>query len=295
MAFVQQYRFAAIELLTVEHAARAVATVMLGTLVAVIVWPELGGRVRFIANLPEFTGSFLLVAVLCWIAIAVLHALPVMKADNIMLAKAEQVTAVRSIWQVVGNTKSAVAILAGICSFAVMSFIMVATPISMHKLDAMTVEQTKQVISLHLVAMYLPSLISGWLIRTLGHLWLMLLGVLCMSVCVVMSVMLGHHFMHYLGALALLGLGWNFLFVSGTTLLATSYAPADRFRAQGFNDFAVFGTQAIASVAAGPVILTLGWERLNLLALPLLVLMMVGIGWLWLQKKNTTSLTSHRS
>ncbi len=287
MAFIQQYRFAAIELLTPEYTPRAVTNVMFATLIAVIVWPELGSRLRFIAGLPEFSGSFILVAVLCSIATVILRVLPPM-----VTIKHEQARSSHTVWQAVGNTTSLVAIMAGICSFAVMSFIMVATPISMHKLDAMSVEQTKQVISLHLIAMYLPSLISGWLIRTLGHLWLMLLGVLCMSACVTMSIVMDHHFLHYLGALVLLGTGWNFLFISGTTLLASSYTANDRFKVQGFNDLVVFGTQALVSVASGPVVLTLGWEKLNLLAIPMLVLMTIGIGWLWWQQKFNASLIS---
>jgi len=280
MAFVQQYRFAAIELVAPGHTTRAVTSIMIATLVAVVVWPELGGRVRFAGNLPEFSATFGLVAVLYWIAIAILSALPAMT-----IVKHEQKQSAHTIWQAISNPNIKVAILAGISSFAVMSFIMVATPISMHKLDAMSVEQTKQVISLHLIGMYLPSLISGWLIRTLGHLWLMLLGVICMAACVIMSVLIGHHFMHYLSGLLLLGIGWNFLFVSGTTLLATSYSNEDRFKVQGFNDLAVFGTQALVSMASGPVVLMMGWEQLNLLTVPILLLMIAGIGWLWWRRQ----------
>jgi len=280
MAFVQQYRFAAIEFVSPTHTTRAVTSIMIATLVAVIVWPELGGRVRFAGKLPEFSATFVLVAILCWIAIAILSALPAMT-----IIKHERTQTSHSVWQAINNPNIKVAILAGIASFAVMSFIMVATPISMHKLDAMSVEQTKQVISLHLIGMYLPSLFSGWLIRTLGHLWLMLLGVICMAACVIMSVMMGHHFMHYLGGLALLGIGWNFLFVSGTTLLATSYSNEDRFKVQGFNDLAVFGTQALVSMASGPVVLLLGWEKLNLLTIPVLVMMLIGISSLWWQRR----------
>ena len=106
-----------------------------------------------------------------------------------------------------------------------------------------------------------------------------------MAACVIMSVMMGHHFMHYLGGLALLGIGWNFLFVSGTTLLATSYSNEDRFKVQGFNDLAVFGTQALVSMASGPVVLLLGWEKLNLLTIPVLVMMLIGISSLWWQRR----------
>jgi MFS family permease len=278
MAFVQQYRFAAIELLTPDQATRAITSIMIATLIAVIVWPEVGSRVRLMGGLPEFTGTFIVVAALYWIAIAILTALPPMTTT-----KHDQASSSRSLWQTINNTRILVAILAGICSYGVMSFIMVATPISMHMLDEMSVEQTKQVISLHLVAMYLPSLFSSWLVRTFGHRLLMLVGVICMSICVAMSLILGHHFMHYLSALALLGIGWNLLFVSGTTLLTSSYAPSDRFRVQGLNDMMVFGTQALVSVASGPVLLILGWEQLNLLSIPLLLLMLLGIVWLWMK------------
>jgi MFS family permease len=125
--------------------------------------------------------------------------------------------------------------------------------------------------------MYLPSLATAWLINALGIQRLMIAGSVAMLACVAISVVLGHGFLHYFAGLMLLGIGWNFLFVGGTTLLTTTYAPAERFRAQGFNDLAVFGSQTVASLLAGAAIQTLGWQRLNLVTLPLIALMMFAV------------------
>lgn len=279
-AVVQQYRFAAADFVSSGHTARAVSTVMLGTLTAAFLWPEVGDRMRLAGGWSEFTGSFLAVAVLCLLAVAVLSRLPAMTVE-----KRERQIAARPVGEILRNPVCLVAIFAGVCSYAAMSFIMTATPISMHMIDALSVAHTKRVISTHLIAMYLPSLFSGWLIRWLGILRMMSLGVACMLACVIVSAFVGHQFVHYLVALALLGAGWNLLFVGGTTLLTSSYAPSDRFRAQGINDLAVFGTQALVSLLAGPAIVHLHWQTLNLLTVPLLLLMVAAIGWLLWQRR----------
>jgi MFS family permease len=154
-----------------------------------------------------------------------------------------------------------------------MSFIMTATPLSMHVVDGLSVVDTKWVIQSHLLAMFLPSLASGWLILRVGVKPMMGLGVLLMGLCIVISALGSHHLMHYWWGLVLLGAGWNLLFVAGTTLLTTTYRPAERFKAQAVNEFAVFGSQALASLLAGPAIQHLGWKALNLTGVPLLVLM----------------------
>lgn len=274
MAFVQQYRFAAAEFVDAKDAGRAVSTVMLGTLTAAIVAPELGHRARLVGGWPEFTGSFVALAVVCALAALVLLTLG---RPHVRVAYALHI--VRPLGVIARQPAFLTAVLAGVTAFAVMSFIMTATPISMHVVDGLPVDDTKAVISMHLLGMYVPSLASGWLIRVLGVRPMMLLGLALMGVCVAISVFVGQHFVHYVAALVLLGIGWNFLFVAGTTLLTTSYAPSERYRAQGLNDFVVFGVQALASLAAGPAITRLGWHAVNLASLPLLVLMTAAIVW----------------
>jgi MFS family permease len=275
MAFVQQYRFAATEYVGEVDAGRAVSTVMLGTLVAALLGPELGDRLRGLGGWPEFTGSFVALAALCLLAAIVLMLLgkPLPRATL-------DTQAPRPLGEIARQPAFVVAVLAGLSSYAVMSFIMTATPISMHVVDGMSVAETKRVISMHLLGMYLPSLASGWLIRLLGIRPMMFLGLACMAACVAISAFVGQHFAHYLSGLVLLGVGWNFLFVAGTTLLTLSYRPAERFRAQGLNDFIMFGSQACASLLAGPAITLLGWRTVNLASVPLILLMAAAIVWL---------------
>ena len=287
MAFVQQYRFAAAEFGGDADAGRAVSTVMLGTLAAAILAPELGNRSRLLGGWPEFTGSFVALAVVCALAGLVLLAL-----GHPQARVAFTLRQVRPLGVVARQPAFIAAVMAGATAYAVMSFIMTATPISMHVIDGQSVDATKSVISVHLLGMFVPSLFSGWLIRLLGVRRLMLTGLASMAACVVISVWVGQHFVHYAAGLVLLGVGWNFLFVGGTTLLTTSYVPSERFRVQGFNDFVVFGTQAVASLLAGPAITRLGWQAVNALSVPFLLAMVGAILWLDAKERAATGVTA---
>jgi predicted MFS family arabinose efflux permease len=275
MAFVQQYRFAATEYVALEHAGRAISTVMLGTLVAAVLAPELGDRARLLGGWPEFTGSFVALSGVCVVGLAVLALLEPAHAHEAAAARPA-----RPLATIARQPGYRVAVLCSVAGYAVMSFIMTATPISMHVLDGMDVAASKQVITAHLLGMYLPSLASGWLIDRLGLPRMMYAGLGCMGACVAIAAVVGHHFVHYLVGLVLLGVGWNLLFVAGSTLLTRSYTASERFRAQGLHDFATFGTQALASLLAGASIHALGWTVLNLASVPLLLVAAAAI-WTW--------------
>ncbi|MEZ5290972.1 MAG: MFS transporter [Vicinamibacterales bacterium] len=275
MAFVQQYRFAAAEFVEPSHAGRAVSTVMLGTLVAALLAPELGHRARLLGGWPEFTGSFVALAGVMAAAALVLGA---MGRPQLRVATAGGPKRPRA--EIARQPAFVAAVAAGVTAYGVMSFVMTATPISMHVMDGLSVDATKTVISGHLLGMYVPSLASGWLIERLGITRLMLAGLACLATTAGIGVFVGHEAGHYLIGLVLLGVGWNFLFVGGTTLLTTSYAPSERFRAQGMNDFVVFGAQAMASLLAGPVITRFGWGLLNSATVPPIALMGVVVLWL---------------
>ena len=270
MAFVQQYRFAAIEFVGAQLASRAVSTVMIGTLAAALVGPTLGGAVSELRELPQYTASFLMLSLLLVIAALVLTRLP----SAMLAAVRSDDVGSRPLHAMLRDRHYRIAVLAGLASYAVMSFIMTATPLSMHVHDGFSTTDTTVVITAHLLGMYLPSLATPWLVAKLGVRTLMMLGVAANVLCVLICALVGHHFVHYFSALVLLGVGWNLMFVAATTLLSTTYAPAERFRAQGFNDLAVFGSQAMASLLAGVAIETLGWQVLNLVTLPLLLWVM---------------------
>jgi MFS family permease len=271
-AVVMQYRFAAVEFVAPERAGQAIATVMLGALAAAWVGPEIAVRAAGLSEAARYAGSFQAGAVLYVGALLVLAGLP--HRERRLSTTSGQG---RPLGVIVRQPAFIVAVLAGLVSYAVMSFIMTATPVSMHVLDHHGEHDTKWVIQSHLLAMYLPSLVSGRIVGRIGPWLTMFIGTLVMTGCVAIAVLGGREVVHYWWALVLLGAGWNLLFVAGTTLLTTTYRPTERFRAQAVNEFAVFGSQAVASLLAGLAIITIGWEGLNLASLPLLAAMLVGI------------------
>ena len=267
MAVVQQYRFAAAEFVPPDQTGRAVATVMLGTLAAAIGAPAVGGLASHLGGWPEFTGSFVVLS-----GLMVAAALVLSQVGRAPARHGAHHAEARPLREILRQPAYRVAVLCGLVSYAVMSFIMTATPISMHVHDGFSSGQTTSVISAHLLGMYLPSLATPLIVRLLGLRAMMLWGIAANLACIVISAFVGHAFMHYFVGLVLLGVGWNLMFVAATMLLTTTYQSHERFRAQGFNDFAIFGSQAVASLLAGTAIETLGWATLNLASVPLLLL-----------------------
>ena len=152
-----------------------------------------------------------------------------------------------------------------------MSFLMTATPISMHLFDHISIGKTGFVIQMHIFGMFLPSLVTGNLIKKYGHSKIMYFGVIILLLCILINFV-NQSFYNYLFGLILLGIGWNFLFISGTSLLIISYKPEEKFKAQGFNDFFVFSTQATGALSAGFLLNIFGWQFVNILCVPLLVI-----------------------
>jgi MFS family permease len=275
MAFVQQYRFAAVEYAPAGHAARAVSTVMLGTLGAALVGPGVILTCSELVPGHLHAGTFLGIAALYVLAALVLARLP--RGGRATRLAVEGDDEGRPLGEIARDPRFATAVLAGVVGYAVMSFIMTATPIAMHVLHHHDLGATTWVVQSHVFAMYLPALASGFFVERLGITPMMTLGALAMAACVAIAAFAGHAVVHYWWALVLLGVGWNFLFVGGTTLLTTTYRPAERFRAQAVNEFAVFGSQAFASLLAGGLVHQLGWERLNLASLPLIAVLLLAL------------------
>jgi MFS family permease len=267
MAFTQQYRFAAAESAPPQRLSQAVSYVLIGSLGAAIVNPQLALAARWLVPGTEYAGSFVAVALLYAATIVVLSRLQV-PAPSAPRPTTES-EAPRGPF---ATPQLRMAVFAGACAYAVMSFVMTAAPISMHNFDHHNVEATTWVIQSHVLAMYLPSLFTGHVIARFGERKVMIWGGVLLSSCAVVSLF-GHQFMHYWLGLVALGLGWNLLFVAGTTLLARSVDPASRHRAQALNDFVVFGSQACASLLAGLAVQQIGWQALNLVTLPLLAAM----------------------
>jgi MFS family permease len=283
LAFQQQHRFAAAESVTPGRVSHAVSIVMIGTLIAAAVGPQIALALKALVPDHEYAGSFVGVALLCGAAALVLTRLAPGSAP---LRETVDSTA-RPLASVLRQPDYVLAVAAAVVSYAVMSFIMTATPISMHVHDQHSDTDTAWVIQSHLLAMYGPSLFSGGLIGRIGVRAGMVIGLGLMFACVAIDSA-GRDLMHYWWGLVMLGVGWNLLFVAGTTLLTTTYLPAERYRAQAVNEFAVFGTQALASLLAGPAIHLLGWRTLNLATLvPLALFAAALLAWPVQRSRNS--------
>lgn len=264
-AFVQQYRFAATESVEPEHAGRAVSFVLLGGILAGFLGPEVATRTQNFFGSDFYEGSFISLFGLYAVAILFLSLLKdVAPPDEI------QVSVGRPLTQIARQPNYLIAVMAGLVSYGVMTFIMTATPVHLNSLGTFSLEATALVIQSHIIAMYLPSLITGFLVERLGLFRIMVAGSVLLLACSIIGVF-SREFAHFWFALVLLGFGWNMLFVGGTVLLTTTYRPEERFKTQASNDFIVFAVQASASLSAGSVLYFSSWERLNLLSLAAVV------------------------
>ncbi|MDX1403784.1 MAG: MFS transporter [Woeseiaceae bacterium] len=272
MAFTQQYRYAAVESVDPQYAPRAISLVLLGAIGGALVGPELIRYGQFIFPSIQYAGTLGALALMYLLQIALLLSLRPMREEE----SEHHLNTRRPLRKIVRQPVYMVAVLGGVTAYGVMTLIMTATPLSMHINDGFSIEETASIIRSHVLGMYVPSLFSGFLIERFGTVRLMTAGGIAL-LAASMIAMQGHTFAHYWYALVLLGIGWNFLYVGGTTMLTLTYSMNERFRAQAVNEFTVFGTSATASLLAGTVIHLYGWQTLVLLPLPLLLLTIVSL------------------
>jgi len=271
LAFVQQYRFAAAESVGTGDVHKAVSYVLLGGIAAAFLGPELAKQTRALLPLGLYSGSFAALAALGLVNTGILYFLSEPRPHESRDGERG-----RPLRKIVSQPLYMTAVAAALVAFGVMSFIMTATPVSMHIIDGFSIDETAWVIQSHVMAMYAPSLFTGSLIGRYGLVRIMSAGTLLMIACVLLALV-NRHFVHYWAGLVLLGVGWNFLFVGGTTLLTRTYGRAESFKAQAVNDCVVFGFQALASLTAGTIIFRAGWEVLNAVTLPLMIVMLLVI------------------
>ncbi len=252
------YRFAAMELVKPEMRARAVSAVLLGGIFAGLVGPPLGAASDDLITGGRFAGSYLLLVVLDLLIILLL---PFAKLAGRVPPPphAER----RSIGHIVSDPVFRAAALASIVAFAVMVLTMVSAPLSLAHVGHDSA--TAWVIQAHVVAMYLPSLFSGRLVVRLGTGRMMAIGLAGFAACIAVNLA-GEGVANHWLALVLLGLGWNFLFVAGTTHLARAHGETDKASVQGLNDLLVSSTAALAALGAGLIFGQVGWRGLNLVA-----------------------------
>jgi MFS family permease len=283
MSAIQQIRFAAMESVSVELVPKATSTVLLGGLVAAILGPELVIFGQFFTD-QAFVGGFYLTATLL-----VLCSLLFTQIDNTHVTITKTSNTGRKLNVITSQPVFILAVSASVVGYALMSFIMTATPVHMHVHEAYSLQDTKWVIQSHIFAMFFPSLFSGWLISKLGTSKIIYLG-LCSYVATILIALIGNDWLNYWSALVLLGIGWNFLFVGGTVLLAQSYQPTERFKVQGLNEFLVFGCQATAALSAGLFLNLIGWRGLLLASFTIIAVQLIVITWQQIREKKPATL-----
>jgi MFS family permease len=269
MAFTHQYRFAAAECVEKPFIPKALSIIMLATIFSALLGPNIANLNKDLIQGHLFVGSYLSLAVLTLIPVIFL---------SFYSPKAEPVKAKeykgRSYFELISQPKFLQAVASAAFAYAVMSFLMTATPINMHIIENYSLNKTSIVIQLHIASMFLPSLITGNLVRKFGHSKIIYAGVSFYILTILLSF-LQPSFFNYLFSLIFLGIGWNFLYLSGTGLLVLSYREDEKFKAQGFNDILVFSIQALASLSAGYMLSMTSWKTMNLIAVPFLTLIVL--------------------
>ena len=266
-AFAQQYRYAAAESVSESSAGLAVSITLAGSLIGAILGPELAARGETWFEGARFAGTFVAVAG-CY----VFAGLVLLRLRNSGVS-AEPIPsdAGRRLREIARSRLFIVAVLGGAAGYGVMSFVMTAAPLAMHVADGHSLAHTAAVIQAHVLAMYAPSLATGFLMLKFGTTRVMLCGAL--ALCLTLAAgFAGREILHYGISMVALGVGWNFLFVGGTTLLGTAHRTQERFRTQAVNDFVVFGLSAAGSFAAGAVMQLYGWNAVLWASLPVILI-----------------------
>ena len=265
-AFIQQYRFALTEVVPTEKLGRYLSILMLAGVVAAYIGLELATRLKQVSGMALYAGSFI---GLSFFMLGTMMVLCFYQPGKMTLpAKGEQ--SGRALLEIAKQVNFKLALGAAVAAWSIMSLLMTATPLSMHNLDMINLEDTAWVIQSHIMAMFLPSLFSGILVDRYGPLKIIAVGAVILLACLLVAW--GDRLLlHYWWSMVLLGVGWNFMFLGGTTLLTTTYRQAEQFKVQATNDFVVFSLQGLAALSSGFLLMNWGWDSLVYLSAPFLL------------------------
>ena len=272
------YRFAGAELVAPAFKERALSLVLAGGIAGPFIGPNLASATRGWLSLP-FAGAYLALVGVAALSLLVLsfirfpaHVPPVPGA-----------AAGRPTRELLRQPVFAVAVIGAALGYGVMNLLMAATPIAMQQCQH-PFSSAALVLEWHVLGMFVPSFFTGQLIKRYGALPIMFVGGLLNLVCVAVALS-GVDVMQFLVALFALGVGWNFLYTGGSTLLTQAYRPEEKNRAQGVMDTAVFWTMALSSFSSGALITTQGWTWLNLGSLLPIAAVMAAVVWLALRQR----------
>lgn len=270
-SFVQQYRFAASDFVDDALKAQAISRVLIGGIAAAIVGPQIVLHNKDLLYPIPFAGAFLSGAGLFCIGLLIMTLLPNERSEK------------RTPVDVEGRTKQEflrdptflTAVLCGTSSYALMAFVMTAAPLAMVGCG-FEVSDAAIGIQWHVLAMFVPSLFTGKLIRRFGKLPIIATGLVTLMACSAVALS-GISIEHFYLALILLGLGWNFGFIGSTALLTETYQAHEKHTAQGLNDTILFSFVAFGSLSSGVAYEMVGWETMNWIAYPIGLVCLVAL------------------
>ncbi len=264
-ATAQYYRFAAADAAAPAFRSRAVSYVLAGGVAAAVIGPEIATRSKDLFAPVLFAGSFLAISVLAACTILTLAFL-----DIPVPTRAERAqSGGRPFSEIARQPIFIAAVANGIIGYAIMSFVMTASPIAAVGCG-LTPADAAGIIRFHLIGMFAPAFFTGALVSRYGATRIALTGTAMLVLCGLVALS-GTSKPHFWVALALLGFGWNFMFVAGTTMLTQAYRPEERAKVQGLNEFLIAGSAALGSLASAGVYSGFGWNGLNLGVMPLLL------------------------
>ena len=268
-AYVQSYRFAAADTASEAFRPRAISWVMTGGVLAGVVGPQTVIWTRDLTPDAPFAGGFLGQAALALCSLALLACL-----RHVPPPPRTGMASGRPLREIMAQPRFQIAVVTGLVSYGLMSFLMTAAPVAMvaecgHSLASATLG-----IQWHILAMYGPSFFTGRIISRFGTERVIVAGLLLIAAAAAVGLA-GITVAHFWVALVLLGVGWNFSFIGATTLVTTCYRPEERTKTQAANDFLVFGSVAIASFSSGKLLSLGGWVTVNWLALPPIAIVLV--------------------
>ena len=276
-AFGQQYRFAAADAAPLAWKSKAISLTLTGGILGGVIGPEVGKLTRTLLE-PTYLASY--GALIGFAALAMLIA---SRLTIPPLTSAEQNAVGRPLLRIARQPAFVVAVLAAACGYGVMNLLMTATPLAMD-ICGLPFADTAFILQWHVIGMFAPSFFTGGLIKRFGVLNILIAGAALMFLCVGIALS-GVTLMHFWWALVLLGVGWNFLFIGGTTLLTETHRPEEKAKVQGSNDFLVLSVQGITSLSAGILITGDGWTSLNAYAIPVIAMTTLATALLWLYRR----------
>ncbi|OLP43190.1 MFS transporter [Rhizobium oryziradicis] len=266
--FTQKIRFAAADVSPSFFKAEAISWILAGGIVSAIIGPQVAIWMKDLLEPVPFAGAFVMLVPLMLLAMVILSFVHIPKGTG--SAAIDGVEA-RPLREIITTSRFATGMFCGICTYALMTFVMTGAPLAMVIGCGFTTGQATLGIQWHVIAMFGPSFLTGKLIRRFGAERVVGAGLLVLMACSLVAHA-GLELWNFWAALVLLGIGWNFGFIGATAIVASSYRPQEADKVQGFHDIVLFSTVALSSFSSGKVFTAYGWSVMNLVIWPVTLL-----------------------